>query len=383
MQFAEQPITLLSQFSNFVRPFMGKNKVEAEERLQLATEASRLGIWEIDLKTHQCFTNIFHDQAFGYSKEIKNWTFQKFSEHLHPEDRERVISQIKGAIAQKSSFDLETRVLWPDGSRHWMSMTGKVARETNRLVGVNQNITEKKLAEETLREALFYRDEFLSIASHELKTPLTSLKLQCQIFKRVVKRDGEEGYSKERVDRLVEQSDQHVNRLVRLVDDMLDISRIRTGKLSFTFEKAEICQLVDSVIERMKPQFDSSYSGRPVIFRCDRGELKVDRMRIEQVICNLLNNALKYGRGLPIEVKIERCEDVFRISIKDNGIGILPKNHGKIFSRFQRAIPASEVSGLGLGLYIAQQIVDGHNGRIHLVSDLDQGSTFIVELPAN
>jgi signal transduction histidine kinase len=167
-----------------------------------------------------------------------------------------------------------------------------------------------------------------------------------------------------------------VSRLTRLVDDMLDISRIRTGRLSITPEKVEISLVVQAVVERMRPHFLELSIGD-----FESGEVYCDRLRIEQVITNILNNALRYGKGRPVKVDLRQHGDNMTISVTDQGMGIPASFKDKIFSRFQRAVPASEVSGLGLGLYISKQIIEAHQGKIHVDSELDKGSCFTVQIP--
>lgn len=357
---------------------------EQEKRLRFATESSHIGVWEIDLKTQKGITTIEHDRAFGYQEPVKDWNLNKFFDHVFFEDRERVKSALYNSF-ESGEVSLEFRILKPNKSLGWMSVTGKAEYDSQgkpfKMYGTNIDITEKKRSEDLLHEALFYRDEFLSIASHELKTPLTSLKLQSQLFKRSAAKDDPSAYSKERIDRLVGEVERQVKRLVRLVDDMLDISRIRTGKLSISKEKINISHLTLDVVERSKPQFAENGRATPTIGRCDPCEVFCDRLRIEQVMSNLLNNAFRYGKGLPVSVEVTLNDGLANISVKDQGIGIDGPNKEKIFTRFRRAVPASEVSGLGLGLYIAKQIVEAHGGKIRVESEIDKGSTFIVQLP--
>ena len=226
---------------------------------------------------------------------------------------------------------------------------------------------------ESLMETLFYRDEFLSIASHELKTPLTTMKLHAQMFKRTVEKENDSAYSKEKVDRLVEQIDSQSSRMVRLVNDMLDITRIRSGQLIMTKNKFNISELLHEVLLKFN-QNEISLKIDPNIF------IHGDRERIEQVFYKILNNAARYGMGLPIEVKLLKKKSKISFSVKDQGKGVSKEDQKRIFHRFQRAIQASEVSGLGLGLYIAREIVEAHNGKILIKSVLNQGATFIVDL---
>lgn len=225
------------------------------------------------------------------------------------------------------------------------------------------------------------RDEFLSIASHELKTPLTSLKLQSQIMIRNLKRGNTEALSKEKISTFIELLDVQTSRLNRLVDDMLDISRLRTGKFQVDKEKMDLQEAINSALEKLNHQFLEHHSSLqteisgPII-----GEW--DRLRIEQVITNLLTNAIRYGNQRPIKIKAYKDLNFAYIEVIDQGRGIIRDNFEKIFERFERAgMSANESSGMGLGLYIAKQIVDAHNGTISLESELQKGSTFTVKLP--
>lgn len=354
---------------------------DAVERFRLATEASELGVWELDLDSGKTVTNIYNDRAFGFSGTEEYRKLDDFMKLLHPDDSNHLIFLIQAALNLNKFFNVEGRVIWRDGSIHWINIAGRRNKHKDKIYGIVRDITKTKENEAALKEALFYRDEFFSIASHELKTPLTSLKLNCQMFKRFSEKQEADAYNHERVDRLVATTDQQVSRLVRLVDDMLDISRIRTGRLSFTKEKVNLSELLEGVLERFSPQFLEYKSGSPHVEIVESISMIGDRLRIEQVISNLISNALKYGRGNPIEVRLTKHDKLAKLTISDKGIGIAPQSIDKVFLRFQRAVPASEVSGLGLGLYIAKQIVEAHDGTIGLHSKLNEGSTFYVEFP--
>ena len=221
----------------------------------------------------------------------------------------------------------------------------------------------------------------MSIASHELKTPLTSLKLQTQSMRRSFERGKAEAFSPENVGKMVINNEKQVGRLIRLVDDMLDFSKIESGKLSMNREWADVGEIVREVYEQLEEQLNvtgcqSRLIDGPPIFA------SVDRFRIEQVVTNLLTNASRYGKGRPVVVKTETIGNKVVVSVSDQGMGIAPGNLERVFNRFERAVSANEISGLGLGLYISREIILAHQGRIWVQSDLGVGSTFFFELPA-
>jgi PAS domain S-box-containing protein len=221
------------------------------------------------------------------------------------------------------------------------------------------------------------RDEFLSIASHELRTPLTPLEIGLQRLLRP--RDGD-GWPAERVRPALERCERQVRRLEVLIDNLLDVSRISSGRLTLQPEDVDLAEVVRDVATRFADQISASGSkldlvvSGPVIGHWDRS-------RLEQVITNLLTNAIKYGRGRPIEASCEGTPTHGRVSIRDHGIGIDPDQISRIFGRFERAVSARSYGGLGLGLYIARQIVDAHGGQIEVESRPDEGSLFTIELP--
>jgi signal transduction histidine kinase len=234
---------------------------------------------------------------------------------------------------------------------------------------------------EQAQQAVQARSEFLSIASHELKTPITSLKLQLQLARSRL--DPEKGLAPppEKMAKTLDASLVQINRLVGLIENLLDVSRIEAGKISYSLERRNFTALVKEVVERYGEQFEGMEF--PVVFSGEDGlDVLCDVFRIEQVVVNLLSNAIKYGGGKEIRVSTTLHKGAVRLEVRDLGIGIDPKLTGRIFDRFERVVVNRDISGLGLGLYISKQIVLGHHGRIGVESRLGEGSTFFVELPA-
>jgi PAS domain S-box-containing protein len=261
-------------------------------------------------------------------------------------------------------------------SRQYNESDLALAEELARRAGI---AIENASLYQSVQRAVRARDSFLSIASHELKTPLTSLKLQAQIRMRELKKGNVGRFSPENLPNLVAADEKQVNRLIRLVEDMLDVSRIHTGKLELGLEEFDLTELLQDTVSRLSSQFEAA--GVELKARASGPVLgKWDHFRLEQVLVNLLTNALKYGDGKPVEVSVGRQGDLASFSVKDQGIGIQAKDQRRIFEQFERAVTSS-ISGLGLGLFISKKIVEAHGGSIRVESGEGQGSTFIVELP--
>src|SRR6185369_12049765 len=184
----------------------------------------------------------------------------------------------------------------------------------------------------------------------------------------------------ERVRKLVAQTDQGLSRMTRLVEDMLDISRIQAGKLSLHQERTDLVAFVRHVLERFSEELTSA--GIEVTIHAGAGEMPVaiDRFRMEQVLTNLITNAVKYAAGAPVSIHLSPAGALFQLAFHDGGEGIPEANRERIFERFERLVSANQVSGLGLGLYIVRQIVEAHGGRIY-VADAAAGARFVIELP--
>jgi PAS domain S-box-containing protein len=227
------------------------------------------------------------------------------------------------------------------------------------------------------REEVRARDEFLSVASHELRTPVTALHVQLQMLQRVVERIGAPGPVRERVESL----DGQVRRLAGLVEALLDLSRIRLGRLELSREMVDVSALAREVAAPYQADLDLAHGSSVSVLAPDPVLASLDRVRIEQVLANLLGNAVKFGEGKPVEIRIESVDGGVRIEVADRGVGIDADQVERIFGRFERAAPAHHYPGLGLGLYVAREIVQAHGGRIRASGEPGKGASFSVEIP--
>jgi PAS domain S-box-containing protein len=221
------------------------------------------------------------------------------------------------------------------------------------------------------------RDEFLSVAAHELRTPLTALLLRAQLLQRALASDDKP--TQHMANALEEES----RRLVRLVDSLLEVSRGATGPMAPRRERLELVEVVRNVVSALAPELTKA----ACVVRLDAQSEVLgcwDRTRLEQLVTNLLANAMKFGRGRPIDVRIDTgSEQEARIAIRDHGIGIAHEEQGRIFGRFERAVSARHFGGFGLGLYVSAQIARAHGGSLEVESEPGRGACFTVILPRN
>lgn len=244
----------------------------------------------------------------------------------------------------------------------------------------SQLLSQLQTAQADLERAVQMRDDFMSIVSHEVRTPLNGLILETQLRKMHLSRGNVAAFSPDKLQLMVERDERQINCLIRLVEDMLDVSRIRTGKLSIRPKSFDLAALLRNLVERFSAQAEvletpiELYAGQPLL-----GDW--DEFRIEQVLANLLSNALRYGDRKTIEVRVHQDADMACVQVRDQGIGISEVNQKRIFQQFERVSAQHARNGLGLGLYISEQIVLAHGGRIEVQSEEGKGATFCVYLP--
>ena len=289
-----------------------------------------------------------------------------FSRRVTPRSRDEIgqlarsVNQM-GEMLGRSYAELEVRV-----KERTAELEG-IARENARLYQVAQT-------------ALRAREDFLSIASHELNTPLTTLSLHLQMAQQKIARGDRLQPPLDGVARALDASERQVARLTRLVEDLLDVSRIRGGKLTFAFARVNVSEVVREVVDRFREQLTKV--GSSVTTEIEDGIVgSLDQIRIEQIIDNLLVNVVKYAPGQPVRVSLGRTGGVATLVVHDRGPGIAEDKQQTIFERFERGDASNSAGGLGLGLFIVKELVDGQGGSIRVQSHVGEGARFIVELP--
>lgn len=241
-------------------------------------------------------------------------------------------------------------------------------------------LAELRETQAELQKAVQMRDTFMSIVSHELRTPLNGLILDAQLRKMRLEQGREDAFTPDKLAEMIARDERQIRSLSRLIDDMLDVSRIRTGKLSVRPQPGDLGVLAGNVVENLSAQFSSS--GRQIDLQVDGpAPVLMDEFRIEQVLTNLLTNALRYGEGKPVGVHVSSGDDCVRVDVRDQGMGISAADQRRVFEQFERVSSANAPQGLGLGLFISEQIVQAHDGCIELSSRLGEGSCFSVVLP--
>lgn len=323
-------------------------------------------------------------KMFDYTRE--EIVGRSIFDFIHPENRKTEMDKLR--FADMAPY--ETVGVTKHGRAINIEVRGKdfeIGNHPTRIVTI-QDISDRKLAEKeriiamTLAENVRLRDDFISIASHELKTPLTALQLQVQLIERDLKKRP----SEEQLIEIVHSSTQflrrQITRITELVESMIDVSRISSGRFIMHKEKFDISTLVREIAGSLV----ALHTEPPVTIEIDALmpiTLEGDRQRLGQVIENLLSNAIKYGNQKPIAIRARRQGPNACITVEDKGIGIAPEFIAKIFDRFERAVSARNITGFGLGLFIAREIVHAHGGTIEIKSTLGVGSTFTVTLPAD
>ncbi|MGE3775537.1 MAG: ATP-binding protein, partial [Pirellulaceae bacterium] len=355
---------------------------EREELLKTATDAADLGIWELDVASDTTpKRTIRHDQMFGFHELQPSWGRAIAERHVLDEDKPRFREAFERAM-ESGILSFEVRVRWPDGTVHWIAPLGRVYYDDQgravRMAGVVADITERKRTEERLREADRRKDEFLAILAHELRNPLAPIRNGLQLL-RLRQSDPA---TTQRTYAMMERQADH---MIRLVDDLLEITRITRGQIELRKSYLDAATVVHRTVETSRPKLDAA--GHELVLELPSQPLTLhaDPVRLTQVLTNLLVNAAKYTEhGGRIVVSAWPDGEEAILSVRDNGVGIPAEVLPHVFELFEQVERSynHDHGGLGIGLMLVRRLVELHGGTVEARSDGPGcGSEFRVHLP--
>lgn len=356
---------------------------QSRDSLDFALKSAGMGTWDIDLHSGRVMCSPDMLEMWGVTPEDFSGDRNVLQEKVHPDDRERMREAIDSAIHNRDIYELEYRIFPEEGIERWVRSRGRCTYAPNsdipvRFSGVVFDITENKMKENALKMALIEREHFLNIAGHELRTPITCLQLQLQVMEWEIKKITT---SPEIEFSIRKQKDQFV-RINRIIENIFERSVISEGKLKLHLQTFNLVQLIENVTENFR-SIANVTNGTVITFekQCEKVEGKWDMTRIEQVLLNLLLNALRFGNHKPVHVKVGVHNNLAFFCVHDAGAGIKQEDHERIFQRYGHTSGDREASGLGLGLYLSREIVKAHGGSISVNSTPEKGSLFTVTLP--
>jgi len=347
----------------------------AEEMLRLAIEAANVGTWHIDLQTWHCQTSAGLKRLYGCDTNDE-MVYPDNSDQIPAEHRQRVLDAVDETIQTGKPYNVEYPVMGlRDGQLRWLKASGKInhnIRNTSSYFsGVAIDITEQK--QDELR-----KNDFIAMVSHELKTPLTSLKgyMQVLIAKNKANKDNFTFTA-------LEKGSMQITKMTKMIDGFLNLSQMEAGKIYLRKSDFLISDLVKEIVDDFKLV---TVTHLIVISSESTARVEADRDKIGQVITNFLSNAIKYSTtGTVIAVYCEATEHGIKISVKDEGNGISKEDCKRLFERFYRVANPSRdsIAGFGIGLYICAEIIERHDGRIWVESKKGIGSIFNFSLPTS
>ncbi|HKV12707.1 MAG TPA: PAS domain-containing protein [Thermoanaerobaculia bacterium] len=350
------------------------------ERLDLVVNSGQIGLWYCDLPFDKLNWNAKVKEHFGLPADY-DVTIDTFFERLHPDDRERTGQAIEKSIADRTDYDIEYRTLGLDGRERWIRALGRATYHDGKPVrfdGITVDVTERVRQEEALKEADRRKDEFLATLAHELRNPLAPLRNGLQIMRLAA-------HDPATVERTRTMMERQLGHMVRLIDDLLDLSRISRGKIELRKERVELAEVVWQAVETSRPAIEEAGLELTVHLAPDPIFVDADLTRMTQVFANLLNNAAKFTeRGGHVWLTVERRGDQGVVSVKDDGVGIPAHQIARVFDMFTQVDQSLERArgGLGIGLSLVRGLVEMHGGTVEAKSEgRGRGSELVVRLP--
>ncbi len=355
--------------------------LESERRLRLALRAGHTGVWDWDFATNRLTWSEESYAIFAMQPGSFQETIEAFKQLVHEADRERVFETLKAAIDQGENYTCEFRIFRPDGDVRWVINLGVVqfdaTGQPTSMTGTITDVTDRKCAEEVLKHADQRKDEFLATLAHELRNPLAPIRTGLHILN--LSQDPAVA------DRTREMMERQLSHMVRLIDDLMDVSRITSGKVTLRKEQVLLRSVTETAVEASRPVIEAAGHALKLTLPEEPVWLAADPTRLAQVISNLLTNAAKYtpeGGCIELSAASEGGEVIVRVT--DTGLGIPPGMLAEVFEMFTQVNRNLERSqgGLGIGLALVKRLFEIHGGTITAESPgLGQGSTFTVRLP--
>jgi PAS domain S-box-containing protein len=360
------------------------NRERSEEALKFAMSAGRMGAWSRDLTLDDIWWSPELAALFGFDPNDVDYSRERLFRLLKPEDRTRLTSVIEAALARHEDYALEFQFRHAQtGEWRWMEARGRAHYDPSgrptKLYGLGIDITDRVRAVEALREADRRKDEFLATLAHELRNPLAPIASGLHILRTAGENPQVATTAREIMERQVAQ-------MVRLVDDLLDVARITTGKVELRCEPLALADAVKDAVETSRPLLEKNGQPLTVSLPDTPVHANADRTRLAQVFANLLNNSAKFSdRGQPISIALAREGDDAVVRVRDAGVGIAPDALPKIFDMFGQADGdgSRKSGGLGIGLSLVKRIAEMHGGSVAAHSaGVGRGSEFVVRIPA-
>lgn len=361
---------VLNVSTDVTEQVLARRKVEAAElKARLAIESAQLGVYEINLFSNEVNGDKRFFELFGFEQPVEWRALRNViaKEDVPVRDKAYEEAMITGRLFY------ETKIILKDNSVRWLKISGRAffneQKVPERLLGIVEDITRHKSLEQQ-------KDTFLSIASHELKTPVTTIKAYGQLAETLLERSGET-----QALTMIRKMGTQVDRLTNLIEDLLDVRKIQAGKLMFTDTDFDIGQLVSEVADDMQK---TSATHAIVCNTVDGVAMYGDKDKVSQVLTNFISNAIKYSpKADKIIVNAAKKDNDILLSVQDFGIGISEKNIDNVFEQFYRVKGDNQSTfpGMGIGLYICSEIVKRQGGKIWAESEIGKGSTFYVQLP--
>jgi PAS domain S-box-containing protein len=355
---------------------------ESRDVLALAMRAGRMGAWSRDLVTNAVWWSPELEAIVGSPSGAFGGSEAAFYDLVHPDDRLGLARAVDDAVGSHADYQVEFRYRHASGDWRWMEGRGKAVYDADgrprTLYGLGIDVTERRRAVEALEDADRRKDEFLATLAHELRNPLAPITAGLHVLRAT----GGEGEAAQRARAIIERQ---VEQMVRLVDDLLDVARIATGKTELRPDTMDVADAVRDAVETSRPQVAAAAHQLTLDLPAAPILVHADRTRLAQVFANLLNNSAKYSRpAQAITVSLAREGEEAVVRVRDAGLGIAPETLPGIFEMFRQGLAGEERSrgGLGIGLFLVKRIVDMHGGRVEAHSEgLARGSEFVVRLP--